>query len=235
MENPVLWKYKKIVSHQGPLRQGDKDYKGSAWNVLLEWETGEVTAEPLNIIAKDDPVTCAIYAKENGLLNTEGWKRFKSCARREKKFTRMVKQAFLRSFRTSPKYKYGHEIPQSYEDALRLDRIAGNTKWQDAVGLELGQIHEYKSYIFGDNESVINSSAQLHAKLHKRHNMLSFHYVREAVATGFLHLTHIPGKINPADMLSKHWGYSDIKDILKALLFHRGDTAEMGQNCNTSA
>ncbi|KAG7350835.1 hypothetical protein IV203_010195 [Nitzschia inconspicua] len=230
MENPVLWKYKKIVSHQGPLRQGDKDYKGSAWNVLLEWETGEVTAEPLNIIAKDDPVTCAIYAKENGLLNTEGWKRFKSCARREKKFTRMVKQAFLRSFRTSPKYKYGHEIPQSYEDALRLDRIAGNTKWQDAVGLELGQIHEYKSYIFGDNESVINSSAQLHAKLHKRHNMLSFHYVREAVATGFLHLTHIPGKINPADMLSKHWGYSDIKDILKALLFHRGDTAEMGQN-----
>ncbi|KAG7356085.1 hypothetical protein IV203_000771 [Nitzschia inconspicua] len=91
-----------------------------------------------------------------------------------------------------------------------------------------------KSYIFGDNESVINSSAQLHAKLHKRHNMLSFHYVREAIATGFLHLTHIPGKINPADMLSKHWGYSDIKDILKALLFHRGDTAEMGQNTTTS-
>ncbi|KAG7343091.1 hypothetical protein IV203_021036 [Nitzschia inconspicua] len=83
-------------------------------------------------------------------------------------------------------------------------------------------------------ESVINSSKELHAKLHKRHNMLSFHYVREAVATGFLHLTHIPGKINPADMLSKHWGYSDVKDILKALLFHRGDTAELGQNTTTS-
>ncbi|KAG7351166.1 hypothetical protein IV203_010526 [Nitzschia inconspicua] len=64
MENPVLWKYKKIVSHQGPLKQGDKDYKGSAWNVLLEWETGEVTAEPLNIIAKDDPITCAIRKGE---------------------------------------------------------------------------------------------------------------------------------------------------------------------------
>ncbi|KAG7363699.1 hypothetical protein IV203_027060 [Nitzschia inconspicua] len=63
-----------------------------------------------------------------------------------------------------------------------------------------------KSYVFGDNESVINSSKELHAKLHKRHNMLSFHYVREAIATGFLHLTHIPGKINPADKLSKHWG-----------------------------
>ncbi|KAG7351317.1 hypothetical protein IV203_010677 [Nitzschia inconspicua] len=57
----------------------------------------------------------------------------------------MVKQAFLRSFRTSPKYKYGHEVPQNYEDAMRLDRIAGNTRWQDAVDLELGQVDEYKS------------------------------------------------------------------------------------------
>jgi hypothetical protein len=29
------------------------------------------------------------------------------------------------------------------------------------------------SYMFGDNESVINSSTQPHSKLHKRHNALS--------------------------------------------------------------
>jgi hypothetical protein len=32
-----------------------------------------------------------------------------------------------------------------------------------------------KSYMFGDNKSVIDSSMQLNAKLHKRHTMLSFH------------------------------------------------------------
>jgi len=39
---------------------------------MIEWENGEITSEPLTIIAADDPVTCAIYAKENGLTLTDG-------------------------------------------------------------------------------------------------------------------------------------------------------------------
>ena len=80
-----------------------------------------------------------------------------------------------------------------------------------------------KSYMFGDNESVVNSSMQVQAKLHKRHNMLSFHRVREAIASGMISFIHIPGTINPADILSKHWGYSQIWDQLKTVLFWKGD------------
>jgi hypothetical protein len=40
-----------------------------------EWENGEVSYEPLHMIAADDPVMCAIYAKDHGLLDTDGWKR----------------------------------------------------------------------------------------------------------------------------------------------------------------
>jgi hypothetical protein len=36
-----------------------------------------------------------------------------------------------------------------------------------------------KSYMFGDNKSVVDSSMQVYAKLHKRHTMLSFHRVRD--------------------------------------------------------
>jgi hypothetical protein len=32
---------------------------------------------------------------------------------------------------------------------------------------------------------------------------------------------------NPADILSKHWGYMQIKERLLSLLFHRGDTANI--------
>jgi hypothetical protein len=81
-----------------------------------------------------------------------------------------------------------------------------------------------KSYMFGDNESVVNSSMQVHAKLHKRHNMLSFHRVREAIASKMVGFYHIPGSNNPADILSKHWGYSQVWDQLKTLLFWKGDT-----------
>ena len=42
--------------------------KEAKYNVQVEWETGEITFEPLSIIAADDPVTCAAYAKENDLL-----------------------------------------------------------------------------------------------------------------------------------------------------------------------
>ena len=39
-----------------------------------------------------------------------------------------------------------------------------------------------QGYMFGDNESVVGSSMQPHAKLHKRHNALSFHKVWESIA-----------------------------------------------------
>jgi hypothetical protein len=34
--------------------------------------------------------------------------------------------------------------------------------------------------------------------------MLSFHFVCEAIARGFISYTHIPGAENPANILSKH-------------------------------
>src|SRR6056300_1198686 len=146
-ENPIVWKYKRIISHEGPLRPDDPSYKGSAYNVLIEWENGEITPEPLGIIGADDPVACAIYARNNNLLDTPGWKRFKTIAKRQKKLLRMVNQAKLRSFRTAPKYMYGFEIPKDYKDALRLDRLNGNTRWQDATKVEMDQLAEYKVFI----------------------------------------------------------------------------------------
>ena len=37
---------------------------------MVEWETGEISGEPLSLIAADDPVTCATYAKKPPPL---GW------------------------------------------------------------------------------------------------------------------------------------------------------------------
>jgi hypothetical protein len=91
-----------------------------------------------------------------------------------------------------------------------------------------------RSYMFGDNQSVVNSSMQVHAKLHKRHSMLSFHRVRETIAAGIVSFHFIPGHLNPADILSKHWGYSQVWNRLKALLFWHGDTANIPNDNVTS-
>ena len=146
-ENEVVWKFRRIVSHQGPLRSEHPDYKGSMYNVMVEWETGEISSEPLQLIAADDPVTCAIYAKDNGLLELPGWKKFKSIAKRQKKFTRMANQAKLKSYSSSPKYKYGFEVPKNYVHAMALDAKNKNTKWKDAADLEIKQIYDYKTFV----------------------------------------------------------------------------------------
>ena len=84
-EEPVLWKFRRLISHEGPLKADDDKWKGCSYNVQVEWENGEVTNEPHNIIGADSPVVCAVYAKENNLLDTPGWKRFKRIANRQKK------------------------------------------------------------------------------------------------------------------------------------------------------
>ena len=84
-----------------------------------------------------------------------------------------------------------------------------------------------KTYMFGDNKSVVDSSANPQSKLHKRHTALSFHRVREAIAAGIVTFIHLPGTINPADLLSKHWAYFKTWSMLQPLLFYQGDTSEL--------
>ena len=48
-----------------------------------------------------------------------------------------------------------------------------------------------KSYMFGDNKIVAESSTIPEAKIHKRHVMLSFHRVREAIASRIINFVHV--------------------------------------------
>ena len=59
-----LFKFRALIGHQGPLKPTNPNWKGCKYNVLVDWETGEKTYEPLSVLAADDPVTCALYAKE---------------------------------------------------------------------------------------------------------------------------------------------------------------------------
>ncbi len=96
---------------------------------MIEWEYGEITTKPLSTIAADDPVTCAIYAKDNDLLGIDGWKWFNPIAKRHKKYLRLVNQAKLQSYCISTKYKYGFEVPRDYKHDLSLDEQNKNNKW----------------------------------------------------------------------------------------------------------
>jgi hypothetical protein len=127
--------------------------QGSRYNVKVEWEMGDVTFEPLSIMANDDPITCAICAKEKGLLDQHGWKHMKQYVKSHSRVVRNVKQAKLRQARRSIKYKFGYQVPRDYDEAILLDKVNGNTHWQDAISTEIQKIDEYE--VFQDKGKAI--------------------------------------------------------------------------------
>ena len=57
--NDDLYKLRALICHQELLKPTYPNCQGCKYNVLVEWETGEMTYEPLSVLAADDPVTCA--------------------------------------------------------------------------------------------------------------------------------------------------------------------------------
>jgi hypothetical protein len=96
------------------------------------------------------------------------------------------KRAKLRSYRTTPKYQYGDEVPKDYQHAVRLHEREGHTLFISKAMCGLR-----------------NSGL----RWHERHMALSFHRVREAITAKSIAFYHVDGVRNPADILSKHWGH----------------------------
>jgi hypothetical protein len=74
------WTFSSIEGHKVPIRKGHPDHKCSSFNVLVKWEDGSQSYEPLDEMAADDPITLALYARANNFLDTPGWKRFRHIA-----------------------------------------------------------------------------------------------------------------------------------------------------------
>ena len=135
---------------------------GSSWNVLVEWESGEVSWQPLHTRDKvgvydTDPVTAAIYAYDNKLLDVWKLPMIKKYAKTHKRLIRMANQAKLKSFRTKPIYMFGVQVPRNYAQARELDAANGNDLWQKAVDIEMTQIDDYDTFIDKGTNFVVSN------------------------------------------------------------------------------
>ena len=163
-----LFKFRSIIGHQGPLAASDPDWKGIKCNVQVEWETWKITFAPLSIIAADDPVTCAAYAKDNDLLALEGWQRFRNLAKKDKALARAIKQSKIRQVRRSQTYMFGYLNPRNYMEAMQFDSENINSKWYDAIKLEMESMLEYKVFkkwdkaILDKHKKVMDSNKGYH-------------------------------------------------------------------------
>ena len=86
----------------------------------------------------------------------------------------------------------------------------------------LGVPIKSKSYMFGDNRSVVTSATLPHSTLSKRHDILAFHRVREAIGAKIIDFHWIQSEYNLSDRLSKHWEHIKIFPMIQKLLITCG-------------
>ena len=147
MDDNGDWVFLEIVGHTTPrTRQGKP-------KLLVKWESGEITLEP----TIDFHRTCnykwiiAEYARDNGLVDEwdEYWPslHIKKNARNTKKILRQINAAKIVSYKNSPVYMYGHQVPRNHQQALEIDRASGNDAWQQSEKKERDQLKEYDTFI----------------------------------------------------------------------------------------
>ena len=105
--------------------------------------------------------------------------------------------------------------------------VASKTAAEQIIDLRhtfryLGVPIKTNSYLFGDNRSVVTSSTLSHSTLGKRHNILAYHRVREAIAPKIVAYHWIRIGYNLCDMLSKHWDHPSVFNMIMKPLITRG-------------
>jgi hypothetical protein len=107
--------------------------------------------------------------------------------------------------------------------------LAGRTATEQIIDLRytlrmFGVPIDGRAWLFGDNASVVTSSTIPHSSLNKRHNALSYHRIREAMAAKIMWFIHMDGKQNPADLITKFLAFPEAWGFLEPLLFWKGET-----------
>ena len=111
-----LYKFKCIKDHRGPYTSSDPEDLGSRYNLLIEWETGEITWEPQSNIIASDPYICAIYVKKHDLLSTAGWKLLKRHARSARRLIRTLKKSKI----DKPRHQENINMDEKFQETMHI-------------------------------------------------------------------------------------------------------------------
>ena len=87
----------------------------------------------------------------------------------------------------------------------------------------LGVPIKNQPYMFGDNKSIITSSTIPQSILNKRHNVMAYHPVREAITAKIIEFYWCLSTQNRSDILNKHWDYLKVKETIRELFDYQGD------------
>ena len=114
--------------------------------VLIKWESGEKTWEPISEIYKSAPSELADYAMQHDIIDKWDCKsiKIKDLADKSKRMLRLIHRTKMTSHDALPVYMYGVQDPQNHRYAMEMDIKNRDSLWSDSEGIELNQLEEYE-------------------------------------------------------------------------------------------
>jgi len=124
-------------------------------------------------------------------------------------------RAYTKRQRTVETSTYGSELVAS--------RIATEMVMEYRYALRSLGVHvEGPAIMLGDNNAVVINTTLPSSQLKKKHQAVSYHRIREAIACGILEFHHIPSWANYADVMTKPVSTRMFQMMVKPILFrHR--------------
>ena len=102
------------------------------------------------------------------VLALEGWHRFRNFAKKDKVLAMAIKQSKIRQVRRSQTYMFGYLIPRNDMEAMQFGSENKNSKWHEAIKLEMESMLEYKVFkkwdkaILDKHKKVMNAPKGYH-------------------------------------------------------------------------
>ena len=127
----ILYRAVKSENGQMKLRQTTV-----GWSFHIKWKDGTSDWVPLKILKESNPVDIAEYAMPPGIEDEPAFARWIP-------YTLRKRYIIVFTINTQVQWKthkYGIEVPSSLKDAIRLDTLAGISKWLDAHKMEMTNV-----------------------------------------------------------------------------------------------
>jgi hypothetical protein len=135
-----VWKPTAILKHKA--RTVNPDDHHTQVNVL--WNSGGTSWVRLNALRMDDPYLSIQYGTEHRLSAKPDWLWMTDYLDDPNRMARMAR-AYTVS-KDARTFKFGIEVARTVKHALYLDKLNGDTMWQDAIDTELRQINAYNTF-----------------------------------------------------------------------------------------
>ena len=111
----------------------------------IQYSDGDKSYMTMDALRNHDPLVALRYASKHNLVGKEHWEWVQHYLD-DNPFTVTILNVFNTTTENGRKYKFGVEVPRNPKHALALDKAAGNTGWQDSMGLEIGQLNDFQVF-----------------------------------------------------------------------------------------